>query len=590
MKNLIRSVRLLYQISPLLMLLLGVFTALSLFLSPLFSLIDKFLFDTLQQGYNDGLEWKRILYIILLYFCYNFGTFVLFKMKDIISTYTQTAVSTSLQKKTIDRISKMEYDRFEDNEFYNYITTVQNEIGGGNVLGLYLSAITLISVSVTTVFLSYLLFRLSAWAVLLSLFCCVPGFLHQAAFGKKNWEFNTLKIPLQRKTGYFFSLLSSIGAYRENRIYDTIPYYKEKYSGLFNEYYKELKSFNARNCWKGVLMATFHAIGTVTVIAYAYDQAANGNISLGDAVLFAGVCQSVYNNVQNAIYTFGSMNEARHSVNNILNLLSSSPPDTRSITGNQMEECSGQSMEIELSGIIYSYPGVEKNILNGLNLKIKNGEKLAIVGENGSGKTTLAKIILGLYHPREGTVKVNGCDITAVSESFRYGSVCFQDYCTYSLSVRENVAFGSIEKLNNDEDIYKAIDMSSLEHSSFDNNIDRQITKSFDSNGIVLSGGQSQKLSLARAFLLEHGLVVLDEPSASLDVKTENEIFDTVLKLMQGRTAIVITHRLANVVHCDRIVYLDSGRICEEGTHTELMKQNGKYAELFSIQAKKYIS
>jgi ATP-binding cassette, subfamily B, bacterial len=590
MKNITRSIRLLYKISPLLTLLLGVLTALSLFLSPLFSLIDKFLFDTLQQGYNDGLEWKRILYIVLLYFCYNFGVFALFKIKDIISTYTQTAVSTSLQKKTINMISKIEYDRFEENEFYNYITTVQNEIGGGNVLGLYLNTITIISVVATTVFLSYLLFRLSVWAVLLSLLCCVPGFLHQASFGKKNWEFNTSKIPLQRKTGYFFSLLSSIGAYRENRIYNTIPFYKEKYSGLFSEYYKELKSFNAKNCWKGVLMATLHAVGTVSVIAYAYYQAASGNISLGDAVLFVGVCQSIYNNIQNAVYTFGSINEARHSVNNILNLLSTPNLDQRNITENKTNGCSDHSAEIELTDITYAYPCVKKNVLNGLNLNIKNGEKLAIVGENGSGKTTLAKIILGLYHPQKGTVKVNGCDITAVPESFRYGSVCFQDYCTYSLSVRENVAFGNITKLENDENIYNAIDMSRLERSSFDNNIDRQITKSFDSNGIVLSGGQSQKLSLARAFLFEYGLIVLDEPSASLDVMTENEIFDTTLKLMQGRTSIVITHRLANVVHCDRIVYLDSGRICEEGTHKELMKQNGKYAELFSIQAKKYIS
>jgi ABC-type multidrug transport system fused ATPase/permease subunit len=185
---------------------------------------------------------------------------------------------------------------------------------------------------------------------------------------------------------------------------------------------------------------------------------------------------------------------------------------------------------------------------------------------------------------------VNGHDITTIPESFRYGSVCFQDYCTYSLSVRENVAFGDIAMLNNDEDIYNAIEMSRLEFSSFDNDIDRQITKLFDSNGIVLSGGQSQKLSLSRAFLFKNGLIVLDEPSASLDVITENEIFDTALKLMQGRTTIVITHRLANVVYCDRIVYLDSGRICEEGTHTDLMKQNGKYAELFSIQVQKYIS
>lgn len=200
------------------------------------------------------------------------------------------------------------------------------------------------------------------------------------------------------------------------------------------------------------------------------------------------------------------------------------------------DEFKDRSVEIELDNITYKYPNVERKVLDGLKLKIKRGEKLAIVGENGSGKTTLAKIILGLYHPQEGTVKVNGHDISEMPESYRYGSACFQDYCIYSLSVRENVAFGCIEKIHNDEDIYNAIDMSRLERDAFDNDIDRQVTKMFDSNGIVFSGGQSQKLSLARAFLFEHGLIVLDEPSASLDVVTENEIFDSALKLMKVNT------------------------------------------------------
>lgn len=126
MKNITRSVRLLYIISPLLTLLFGILTALSFFISPLFSLIDKFLFDTLQQGYNDGLNWKNILYIVILYFCYNFGVFMLFKIRDIVNTYTQTRVKASLQKKVIDKMSEIEYDRFEDNQFYNYITTVKN--------------------------------------------------------------------------------------------------------------------------------------------------------------------------------------------------------------------------------------------------------------------------------------------------------------------------------------------------------------------------------------------------------------------------------------------------------------------------------
>lgn len=586
-KNIVRAIRLLFKTAPLLMIMLGLLTTLSLFVSPLFSLIDKYLFDTLQDNTQHVVEISKIIYIIGLYFFYNFFVFLLFKLINIVSIYTQTIVNAALQKETMNRINNVEYERFEDSKFYDYMTTVNNEISGGNILSIFSNIITFISVIGTTIYLGYLLLDLSIWAVIVSIVCCIPGFLHQATFGKKNWEFNTSKIPLQRKMGYYFFLLSSIQVYRENRIYGTIPKYKEKYSSLFDDYYQELKEFNSKNCWKGVLMATLHTIGTVSVILFAYIQAAYGNITLGDAVLFVGVSQSIYNNIQNAIYTFGSINTSRHSVNNLLDFLSMSKGVNAKI--NDCVYDVNNPIEIELSNITFSYPHTQKTVLEGLDLKIKKGEKLALVGENGSGKTTLAKIILGLYSPQSGKVKINGIDSINIPKSDKYGSACFQDFCTYSFSIRENVAFGDITKLLCDDSLNRAIDMSCLDRKSFDNNVDSQLTKLFDSNGVVLSGGQLQKLALARSFLFEEGFLILDEPSASLDVRTEYEIFSTVLKLLEGKTSIVITHRLANVVHCDRIVYLESGKICEEGTHRELMDKNGKYAELFRTQAEKYL-
>ena len=225
-----------------------------------------------------------------------------------------------------------------------------------------------------------------------------------------------------------------------------------------------------------------------------------------------------------------------------------------------------------------------------MNLKIKDGEKLAIVGENGSGKSTFAKILLGLYRPQSGAVRINGINLDDIKKQVRYGSACFQDYVTYALSVRNNVSLGNTEKQNCTKDILHAIDMSHLERNLFNNDIDTSVTRNFDPDGVVLSIGQSQKLSLARSFLFERGLLVLDGPSASLDVLTENEVFESTLRLMRNRTTIVITHRLVNVVNCDRIVYLESGKICEEGSHEELMKRQGKYAKLFSIQASKYLT
>ena len=584
MKKITRYINLLISNSPALVIFLAMLIVCSFVLSPLHSLLDKLLFDTVQQEYGKALNWSSILFIVFLYFAYNLGVYVIFRAKDFISDYTQIKLNASIQKKVMAKINQITYDKYEDNNFYNYLTAIEREINDGNVLGIFVNTMSLFGALLSIVYLSCIMLSLGIIPMLLSSVCCIPGFIHQATFGKKNWEFNTSKIPLQRKTLYIFSLLSSIDSYKENCIYDTFDHYKKKYSHLFNEYYEELKSFNLKNCWKGIIMATIHSLGTVSVIAYAYFQAANNRITLGDAVLFVGVTQSIYNYIQNVIYYIGNLNETGHSVDNLLSFIS----DMEGENTSKPVEKQCADVFIELKNVKYAYPNMENNILDGIDLTIHQNEKIAIVGENGCGKTTLAKIILGLYHPKEGTVKLNGVDLNEVKQETRYATVCFQDYFTYSFTVRENVAFGNIEKLYDDNSILNAIKMSQLEFDIFNHDMEKYINKEFDTKGIVLSGGQAQKLSLSRAFLFDKGLIILDEPSASLDVITENEIFESTLALMKDRAAIVITHRLANVINCDTIIYLENGKVCEKGTHDELMKLKGKYYNLFSIQANKY--
>jgi ATP-binding cassette subfamily B protein len=602
MKKILKSFTVLMKIAPVLTIALGFFTVSSLFLGPLYSLIDKKLFDSVQSGLNTGIAGGAILQIIGLYFLYNLGVYLLYKAQEMINTYMQTNVSAFFRTKVIRKLCHMEYERYEDSRFYNYLKTIQKEIDGGNVLGNYVNSLSLVAELCSAVYLAVLLGRLGIWPVVAAVICCIPGFLHQASYGKRNWEFNTSKIPAKRKIDYYFSLLSSPEAYKENRIYHTSPFYKERYSSLFGQYYKELKRFNSENCRKGILMALFHAAGTVSVIIYAYYKAANGMITLGDAVLFAGVSQSIYNNIQNAVFHCGQLNEGRKAVENILGFLeerdemgqcSSGDPAGQMEHRDSIEYC--DSMEysdlmIELENIVFSYPNTGKNVLDGVNLKIRKGEKIAVVGENGSGKSTLAKLILGLYMPDVGRIRYHGSGMKQTDGEGRIGTACFQDYCTYSMTIRDNVALGNQEEEKNNDRLLWAIDQSGLERKVFDNDLEKQVTRNFDPKGFAPSGGQAQKLALARAFVYGEGILILDEPSASLDVRAENEIFEITLKLMEKRTTLVITHRLANVVNCDRIVYLENGKICEDGTHDELMAKNGKYAELFHIQAKKYIS
>lgn len=582
MKNIIRSTKLIYKTIPGAASALVVIIILYFLSYPLNSFIDKFLFDKLQLGYATGFDFRAILYVIALYFIYNLMFFVLDKSKEHINNYASIKFSAKLQNRCMRGISQIDYEKYENNTFYNYLTTITREIQGGNVLKLFQNTISLVGVFLGLIYLCAIQYRLGIIPLVISVTCCIPGFLHQGSFGKKNWEFNTSKIPLKRKTEYIFSLLSSVGVFKENKIYNTTDHYKSKYHALFQDYYNELQAFNGKNCWKGVLMATIHSLGTVGVIAYAYYKAAMGHITLGDAVMFVGITQNIYFYVQNAVFFTGENSDAKRSVDNLLSFESEITVNDENGEFNELSE----SLSIKFKGVKYAYPGGRKNVLDGINFEIKNNEKIAIVGENGSGKTTLAKILLGLYQPKEGTVEIeNG---QTGQKSLKYATVCFQDYCTYSFTLRENVGIGNSEKLYDDYKISQALNMSKLSLDIFHDNLECNITKVFDTDGIELSIGQSQKLALARAFMFEKGVIVLDEPSASLDVITENEIFESTLALMKNRPALIITHRLANVVNCDKILYLEDGIIIESGSHEELMKLQGRYYELFMIQAEKY--
>lgn len=556
---------------------------------PLRALVVKKIVDIIILSSENGFStYQNSFWVSIILF------FLLFWSNRIwwpLNSYTQTLMLAKISNKTrlriisvMERIHLSFFDYAENSDTYTRALAQADDRQPINTVNSVIGFVSLI-ISFVTAFTVMISINIPVTVMLM--LSSIPAVIWEGQFNKKIYNFDQEATREKRLLGYLFSLFLSKASSKEIRTFKTARYLSEKHESALKEYnHKYFRLINLRICvdsffW--LILQCALMIGYFLIIS----DAASGKIALGSLSFFLAVAGDLQRAIKNFGSSFNGVIQSNKYFDNLLQFEKQNAGTANLINYINIPE----TIEtIEFRNVSFSYPNAENETLKDISFTLHCPQSAVLVGENGSGKTTLAKIILGLYHPQKGTVKVNGCDITAIPESFRYGSVCFQDYCTYSLSVRENVAFGKISKLRNDEDIYNAIDMSRLERSSFDNNIDRQITKSFDSNGIVLSGGQSQKLSLARAFLFEYGLIVLDEPSASLDVMTENEIFDTTLKLMQGRTSIVITHRLANVVHCDRIVYLDSGRICEEGTHKELMKKNGKYAELFSIQAKKYIS
>lgn len=259
--------------------------------------------------------------------------------------------------------------------------------------------------------------------------------------------------------------------------------------------------------------------------------------------------------------------------------------------GDAVPERAGQAHEIRLEQVCFRYPGSESDTIHNLNLTIRSGERLALVGANGAGKTTLVKLLCGLYRPDSGRILLDGQELGELSEEacFREFSVVFQDVFTFSFSLMENVSCAEEEATDLDrlrDSLTRAGLMEKV--NGLEQGVHTPLNRDLGENGVSLSGGELQKLMLARSLYKGAPVVILDEPTAALDPIAEGEMYEKYDELLQGRTGVFISHRLSSTRFCDRIVFLENGRMVEEGTHEELMKKGGAYANMFSVQAQYY--
>ena len=247
---------------------------------------------------------------------------------------------------------------------------------------------------------------------------------------------------------------------------------------------------------------------------------------------------------------------------------------------------------IELDDVTFSYPGASKLTLAGVSLVVRPEERIALVGENGAGKTTLAKLVLGLYSPSGGRIVVDGADLEGLDPSDwrRRAAAVFQDYVRFEVTARENIAFGNLEALDDTAAIEAAAAMSGASEvvAGLPSSYDTVLGRAFDERGQDLSTGQWQRLAIARAYFRDASVLVLDEPTAGLDAKAEVEVYRSFTDMSLGKSVILISHRLGCARLADRVVFLDAGRIVEEGKHDELLARGGRYAEMYEIQAAWY--
>lgn len=307
-------------------------------------------------------------------------------------------------------------------------------------------------------------------------------------------------------------------------------------------------------------------------------------ISLGSLSMILLICSSFSNKFQRLIKNFVKMNAETISVEELMNYLDKK--ETLDFSKNVVPIA---PYEIEFRDVSFRYPGSERMVLENFSIKIPVGQKLAIVGANGAGKTTFVKLLVGLYHPTEGEILINGINIGDINteEYFKLFSVVFQEINILPFSLYENI---TCEDSSTKKDIHKIISDTNLNTvvDTLPKGIETSLKKILDETGVELSGGQNQKVAIARALYKNAPIMVLDEPTAALDPIAENEIYRCFDQIVAGKTSIYISHRLVSTIFCDRILVFEQGKVIEEGTHEDLMQKHGRYYQMYELQSRYY--
>jgi ATP-binding cassette subfamily B protein len=397
------------------------------------------------------------------------------------------------------------------------------------------------------------------------------------------------RAPESRLLNYIENLLTNNETVKEIKLFGLGPSLKDRYETLFTQFLEEDTSIARRNTFASLAWGMISNLAYYGSYIWVIIRTITQAITLGDMTMFLSVFRQSQRAVQSLLENFNRLYENNLYLDNLIDFLKIEPallsPENGKIAPAPIEQ------GVRFENVSFKYPGSEKYVLKNVNLFIKPGESIALVGLNGAGKTTLIKLLTRLYDPTEGRITLDGTDLRDFdmkSLHQRFG-VIFQDFVRYQFSVKENIGFGQIEDLDNQNRIEEAADKGGASEvvSELPEGFDTVLGRRWN-RGHELSGGQWQKIALSRAFMRKAEVLILDEPTSALDAQAEYEIFLRFRELMQGRIAVLISHRFSTVRMADRIVVLSEGRIIELGSHEDLMARNQSYAHLFNLQAEGY--
>lgn len=559
------------------------------------ALLSKEIINELQAANTPVSEFfhSRIFMLLIYLFIYRVLKRLALTAGTAVDSLSGELVIKQIKLRIMNKSHELDLQYFDLPEFYEKLENANREAG---IRPIQVITKTFTAASTLIELISYIAVMATAPGLGLAAFIIMavslPSAIISFIYRKRNFNYKRRRSKDRREMNYYSDVLVNKDIVKEVRIFGLTDFFADKFKKVFGEYFKGLRALIlSESLWQ-------IALGIVSVIVNLFFcgivalRVLSGEIMLGDYTLYTGAIMSIATCIATLISTSAGVYEGTLFIDNLMYFMNKSPGIVPTVTPGAMVKRNAPHT-IEFKNVSFHYPGSERCVLQNVNITFSPGQTTVLVGLNGAGKTTLIKLLTRLYDPTDGVILLDGRDIREYDLESLYGmfGIIFQDFGRYAVTVGENISFGDLSLTPSHDSLMEAARQSDADGfiEKLPQGIDTPLTRQFERTGSELSGGQWQKLAIARAFYSRSDILVLDEPTASLDPLAEQEIFNEFDRLRSGKMSIFVSHRLSSATTAGQIIVLEGGRVVEKGTHKELMEQKGKYYNLFSVQAKRYV-
>ena len=576
------------------MLLVCIFTGI---LPAIISVISKDILNELQATIASDntalIIGSTVFYLIIFLFVFKICEDIISRIKSFVTRIAGEKVVRFVRLEIMNKAKTIDVAAFDRPEFYEKLENANREAGHRPIQVL---SETFDMMSTIIRFSSYLAIILVEpgmwWMALVMIVISIPNTIINFTYRRKTVNYMWRRSKERRQMSYYTDLMVNKDMVKEIRMFNLSETFIKRYSDTFEIYYKGLRRLIVNEYAWHIGLAIVHSAVTCVFYILIAAKVIAGDIGIGEYTLYTGALTSVSAAVGSLITHSAHMYEGTLFIDNLISFVKEKQTVVPSIA-EPARVSHGQPHTIEFQNVSFAYPEGKRMVLKNINLKFRPGETVVLVGLNGAGKTTFIKLLTRLYDPTEGRILLDGRDIKEydTAELYKTFGIIFQDFGKYAASISENIEYGNVNKKATPESVREAAYQANAQAfiDKLADGYDTPLMRIFESNGTELSIGQWQKLAIARAFYSDADILILDEPTASLDPMAEQEIFNQFDALRADKMTIFVSHRLSSATIASKIVVLEYGELVEEGTHKELMAKGGKYYQLFSTQANRYI-